>query len=76
MKDRIIVTVPKNFGERNLEKLKSRLETLTGESAQRMQFVWDDALLGGFVVRWKNRVYDSSLKARLEQVRQKLATGE
>ncbi len=76
MKDRIIVTVPKNFGERNLEKLKSRLETLTGEGAQRMQFVWDDTLLGGFVVRWKNRVYDASLKARLEQVRQKLATGE
>ena len=33
MKDRIIVTVPKNFGEQNLEKLKSRLETLTGEGA-------------------------------------------
>ncbi len=76
MKDAIVVTVPENFGQANLERLKIRLMALTGESVQRIRVVQDDSLIGGFVVRYHNRVYDASLKTRLEQVRVRLATGE
>ncbi|MEG1560337.1 MAG: F0F1 ATP synthase subunit delta [Clostridia bacterium] len=77
MKERIIITVPGDFGEKNLDLLKSRIEKMTGDSTiKNIQVVYDEALIGGFVVRMRNRVYDASLKTRLEQVKEKLATGE
>lgn len=76
MKTTIDVAIPENFGDANLERLKIRLMTLTGESVQRMRIVYDNSLIGGFVVRYHNHVYDASLKTRLEQVRGLLATGE
>ena len=76
MKETIVVTVPDNFGDGNLERLKIRLLAMTGESVRQMHVVRDNSLIGGFVVRYHHHVYDASLKTRLEQVRTKLAMGE
>lgn len=76
MKETIVVSVPDNFGDANLERLKIKLISLTGESVQRIRVLRDNSLIGGFVVRYHNHVYDASLKTRLEQVHTQLATGE
>ena len=76
MKERLSVSVPSNFGAENMERLKARLPEIAGDAAARAQFVYDDSLLGGFIVRYQNRAYDASLKSRLEQVRSRLVSGD
>lgn len=55
-----------------VQKLRSALERLTGRSISLSQRV-DPSLLGGMVTRIGDKVYDGSLRTRLEEIRQAAA---
>ena len=54
-----------------LKSLGSRLDKMTGKKVMVQQHL-DETLLGGFVVKLQDRVWDASLRNRLEKLRQSL----
>lgn len=69
------VVVPPSFTAANLELLKTRLEAFAGEPLN-VLVQRDASLIGGFKVYMKSWVYDASVRARLETVRQALTRPE
>jgi F-type H+-transporting ATPase subunit delta len=69
---RATVTSAVALSEPQLQKMRMALEKLTGKAVSLTQKI-DPSLIGGVVTRIGDKVYDGSLKARLEDIRQ-LAT--
>ncbi len=63
------------FTEKQLAALKKKLDSLTGMDVILTQKV-EKELIGGFVIRLKDTVIDSSLKNQLLKMREKLVAGE
>jgi len=59
------------LSESQLHHLKKRLDALTGKDVIITQHI-DPELLGGFRIRIKDTVFDSSLKHQLEKLRENL----
>ena len=57
-----------------LAALKSRIETMTGKTVE-LETTVDPSILGGIQVRIGDRLYDGSVRGRLERLRAKLAAG-
>ena len=53
--------------------VEERLRALTGEKVE-MNEVIDAALIGGIAVRIGDRLYDASVRSRLERLRARLTT--
>src|SRR5918997_5953275 len=51
--------------------IEERLRTLTGDRIE-MKEVVDEALIGGVAVRIRDRLYDASVRSRLERLRARL----
>lgn len=62
------VTSAKKLTASELSSIKAQLKKTTGRSVA-VETVVDPDLLGGFVVRIGSRLYDSSLKTKLEDLR-------
>ncbi|MBI4468956.1 MAG: ATP synthase F1 subunit delta [Acidobacteria bacterium] len=57
--------------EEQQRSLGRRFEELTGQKV-RMSYVEDDGLIGGVVAKWGSEVFDGSVRAQLETLRQQL----
>lgn len=66
------VTAPKKLSESEKEELRKHMEQQTGLGITIKDNV-DPALLGGVSVRIHNKIYDGSLKKRLEMLGRKMA---
>ena len=62
--------LPLDDGQR--ADIAARLRTLTGEQVEMDETV-DEALIGGVAVRIGDRLYDASVRSRLERLRARLA---
>ena len=62
------VTSPKKLTAAQLNKIKSELKKNLGHTVN-VETTIDPSLLGGFVVRIGSRLYDSSLKTKLEDLK-------
>ncbi len=65
----IYVTRP---DDRQIEGIKNFLKKKEGAKDARIRFVQDDSLIGGFVLRYKDREYDWSLAGRIKGLRNNL----
>ena len=61
---------PLTDGERDV--LSTRLATMTGKKVK-LTFSTDDALIGGVVTRIGSRIYDGSVRARLDRIKEQMA---
>jgi len=67
------VTSAKKLTAAQLTQLKSKLKSETGQAVD-IEASVDPELLGGFVVKLGSRLYDASLKTKLEDLRLALKT--
>lgn len=58
--------------EEQKEKVEQRLLETTGYLSMEMHFSTDASLIGGMVIRIKDRVVDSSIRTRLEDLKRQL----
>lgn len=65
----IEVLTSHEFDTEVLEKIKSRIEK---EKGDKFKVVVEPALIGGFVIKGKNRILDASLKKNIEFLRESL----
>jgi F-type H+-transporting ATPase subunit delta len=61
---------PLTDGERGV--LSSRLAAMTGKKVK-LTFATDDALIGGVVTRIGSRIYDGSVRSRLDRIKEQMA---
>ncbi len=66
------VTLAREAGEDEREKLRERLKSATGKEV-RMKIKTDPNIIGGVVVRIGSRIYDGSIRNQLSLLRQQLA---
>lgn len=66
------VTSATALTESQMQKVRAALERLTGKSVS-MSHKVDPSLLGGMVTRIGDKVYDGSLRTRLDEIRQAAA---
>lgn len=59
--------------EKERDEIAERLHALTGDKVE-MNVVVDEALIGGIAVRIGDRLYDASVRSRLERLRARLTT--
>ena len=57
-----------------MDEIKASVEAMTGKKVQLRTSV-DDTLIGGFIVKIKDRVVDLSIKTQLEKLRTQLVHG-
>jgi len=62
------ITSAKKLTSAELTKIKSELKKALGQTVD-VETAVDPALLGGFVVKFGSRLYDSSLKTKLEELK-------
>ena len=70
-----IVTTAVELDEEYMNKIKETLETQTGRKLV-LEFVIDPAIIGGIVLRVGDSVYDASLRAQLDNLRESIKRGE
>jgi F-type H+-transporting ATPase subunit delta len=68
------ITTARPLDDANRRLLEQQVAKLAGESKVQATYHEDPSLLGGAVVRLGSTVYDGSVRAQLEQMRQRLAT--
>lgn len=68
------VKSPVELSDKQKDRLRAKLEEYTGKKV-RLSFALDDTLLGGFIVRMKDKVIDASLKHQLEKLKDELLKG-
>ncbi len=61
----------KNFNDEDIEKAIKAIEAKTNKTLE-LDKVIDESLLGGFIIKVKDNVYDASLKTKLEKMKEKL----
>lgn len=54
------------------EKIKENILSYIGESNIKTEFKKDPEIIGGFVVKFKNKVYDASLNNQIEKLKRSL----
>jgi F-type H+-transporting ATPase subunit delta len=57
--------------EQQIQKLTARLNTMTGKKVMITRHQ-DESLLGGFVIKLQDRIYDTSLRNKLNKLKQNL----
>jgi F-type H+-transporting ATPase subunit delta len=62
---RVKVTAPFKFSEDQVEKLKSKLEDILKKKI-RLSFETDESLIGGFIAKAGDTMYDASVRHQLE----------
>jgi len=68
------ITTARPLDNENRRLLEQQVAKLAGESRVQATYREDPSLLGGAVVKLGSTVYDGSVRAQLEQMRQRLAT--
>jgi F-type H+-transporting ATPase subunit delta len=68
------ITTARPLDAENRRLLEQQVAKLAGEPRVQATYPEDPSLLGGAVVRLGSTVYDGSVRAQLEQMRQRLAT--
>ncbi len=68
------ITTARPLDDANRRLLEQQVAKLAGEPRVQARYYEDPSLLGGAVVRLGSTVYDGSVRAQLEQMRQRLAT--
>ena len=58
-----------------MDEIKTKLESQTGRKLV-LEFVIDPAIIGGIVLRVGDSVYDASLRAQLDNLRESIKRGE
>ena len=71
---RATVTAARPLDGETLQRLRERLQQLTGKQTE-IQTRVDPSLLGGFRVQMGSLLYDASLRSRLQGLRRQLARG-
>ena len=66
------VTSALPLSEDQKKRVEERLLETTGFVSLEMEYAVDESLLGGLVIRIGDRVVDSSIKTRLEEIRRDL----
>lgn len=69
------VTTAQPLGQTEQAQLSRKLEGMTGKQVQ-FQFKTDPELIGGVVTRIGSVVYDGSVRTQLQEIKQKLKTGD
>ena len=68
------ITTARPLDAENRRLLEQQVAKLAGEPRVQATYYEDPSLLGGVVVKLGSTVYDGSIRAQLEQMRQRLAT--
>jgi F-type H+-transporting ATPase subunit delta len=63
------VTVAEKLSDARLEELKSTLKSITGEQAVDLNIKIDPAIIGGLMVKLGSRMVDSSLRTKLNAMK-------
>ncbi|MGB5287507.1 MAG: ATP synthase F1 subunit delta [Ignavibacteriaceae bacterium] len=71
----VIVTAVSEFTNEQKNVLQSRLEKILGKKV-RLNFITDINLVGGFIAKVGDTLYDASIKHQLERLKKKFLTGE
>lgn len=67
-----IVTTPMELSEIQKKQIEERLLQTTSYKEMEMTYLVDEALIGGMVIRIGDRVVDSSIKTKLEELTKQL----
>jgi F-type H+-transporting ATPase subunit delta len=70
-----VVTTAVELDDEYMDKIKNQLESQTGRKLV-LEFVIDPAIIGGIVLRIGDSVYDASLRAQLDNLRESIKRGE
>ena len=70
-----VVTTAVELDEEHMDSIKKTLESQTGRKLV-LEFVIDPAIIGGIVLRVGDSVYDASLRAQLDNLRESIKRGE
>ena len=70
-----MVTTAIPLDEAHMDAVKSKLESQTGRKLA-LEYVVDPAIIGGIVLRVGDMVYDASLRAQLDNLRESVKRGE
>jgi F-type H+-transporting ATPase subunit delta len=68
------ITTARPLDAENRRLLEQQVAKLAGEPRVQATYYEDPSLLGGAVVKLGSTIYDGSIRAQLEQMRQRLAT--
>ncbi|MCR5508480.1 MAG: ATP synthase F1 subunit delta [Lachnospiraceae bacterium] len=66
------VTTPLELSDAQKEAVKSRLLATTGYSSMEVNYLLDESLIGGMMIRIGDRVVDSSIRTKLEGLEKEL----
>jgi F-type H+-transporting ATPase subunit delta len=67
------VTVARPINRREVADIEQRLARVTGGNQVNVKVQVDPSILGGIIVRIGDQLFDSSVRGRLERLRQELA---
>ena len=67
------VTSAVDFSDEQVQKLKAKIEEITGKTA-RFSFKINESVIGGFVVKVDDTIFDASVKRQLELLKNKFLT--
>ena len=70
-----VVTTAIALDDAHREAVKNKLESQTGRSLA-LEYVVDPSIIGGIVFRVGDIVYDASLRAQLDNLRESIRRGE
>ena len=70
-----VVTTAIALDEAHKEAIKAKLEAQT-ERSLALEYVVDPSIIGGIIFRVGDRVYDASLRAQLDNLRESIRRGE
>ena len=70
-----VVTTALELDEAHKDAIKTKLESQTGRSLA-LEYVVDPSIIGGIVLRVGDMVYDASLRAQLDNLRESIRRGE
>lgn len=68
------VSTPLELSEAQKKSVKQKLLDTTGYVSMEMNYQLDESLIGGMVIRIGDRVVDSSIKTKLEELRKELSS--
>ena len=70
-----VVTTAVELDDEHMNKIKNKLESQTGRKLV-LEYVIDPAIIGGIILRVGDSVYDASLRAQLDNLRESIKRGE
>jgi len=69
------VTSAVELSDADKDKVRKKLLDTTAYETMRVSFIVDPSLIGGMVIKLKDKVVDSSLKTKLGHMKNSLLTG-